>query len=46
MKERFIYKSSITGKIVSKSYAEENPETTYRHTFESGEKNDENQEKS
>lgn len=29
-KERYIYRSAITGKFVSKEYAEKNPETTIR----------------
>lgn len=29
-KKRFIYRSSITGRFVSESYALEHPDTTYR----------------
>lgn len=29
-KRRYVYKISVTGKFVSKAFAEANPETTYR----------------
>jgi hypothetical protein len=29
-KPRWVYRSSITGKFVSKAFAEANPDTTYR----------------
>lgn len=29
-KRRYVYRSSITGKFVSKAFAEANPDTTYR----------------
>ena len=30
-KKRYIYKDAKTGEIVSKEYADANPDTTYRH---------------
>ena len=34
MKTRTIYRSSITGKIVTKKYAKENPDTTQKETVQ------------
>lgn len=31
---RYIYKSSVDGKIVSKEFAEENPDTTYKQAID------------
>lgn len=30
LRRRYLYRSSVTGKFVSKAFAEANPETTYR----------------
>jgi hypothetical protein len=37
MKTKQIYKSAITGEIVSKKFALENPDTTYKTTVDVGE---------
>lgn len=32
-KKKFVYRSSITGKIITKAYALRNPATTYKDTM-------------
>jgi hypothetical protein len=34
MKVRYVYRSAITGKFVSKEYAEQHRDTTVRHEYE------------
>ena len=34
-KEKYVYKSADTGKIVSKEFADLNPKTTYKHVIKS-----------